>query len=412
MEFPEHGGRLLGRLRRQRELGFLCDCTVLVGAARFPAHRAVLAACSVYFHLLYRDAPAGGGHTVRLSGDIVTAPAFRRLLDFMYEGRLDLRSLPVGDVLAAARYLHMSEVVRVCKGRLGDKDPGLPRPPGPGPAPPAQAPCPPPAWTPDLCPAAGKAQRPQAGVQATLPPGAPKLPPQQPPQSDGALDLSLKPGPRPDPVGRSPSCSQTQQGPRPLVKSERDPRAGPEDSAPRSPLRPPCDPAAQRPAGCPEPAPASRVGTGAPVLDAEPGARAGAQGPGGPLCLCPLCSKLFPSARLLQLHLSAHFREREGTRAPLSPAGTVPTCPLCGKTFSCTYTLRRHERTHSGEKPYACARCGKSFQYAHNLSRHAVVHTREKPHACRWCPRRFTQSGDLYRHVRKFHCGLVRALLL
>ncbi|KAM6201648.1 zinc finger and BTB domain-containing protein 42 [Rhynchocyon petersi] len=349
MEFPEHGGRLLGRLRQQRELGFLCDCTVLVGDARFPAHRAVLAACSVYFHLLFRDRPASGRDAVRLDGDIVTAPAFARLLDFMYEGRLDLRDLPVGDVLAAASYLHMYDIVAVCKRRLREQERGAHNLRTP-----AQK-----AWGPP--PAAGQA----------------------PGDADRALDLSLKPGPRLEPA-RPPRAPQPAPRSRPL------PGAG-------SPLKAePDSPSRQRDGSGPSAAAPQRR---------EP-RRGGAARADGPLGVCPLCCKLFPSAHVLQLHLSAHFRERDGARAPPSP-----TCPLCGKAFSCTYTLKRHERTHSGEKPYTCAQCGKSFQYSHNLSRHAVVHTREKPHACRWCERRFTQSGDLYRHVRKFHCGLVTSLL-
>ncbi|XP_046502931.1 zinc finger and BTB domain-containing protein 42 isoform X1 [Equus quagga] len=423
MEFPEHGGRLLGRLRQQRELGFLCDCTVLVGDARFPAHRAVLAACSVYFHLFYRDRPAGSRDTVRLNGDIVTAPAFGRLLNFMYEGRLDLRSLPVEDVLAAASYLHMYDIVKVCKGRLREKDHALqPETPAPGAEPPGQSPYSLPTWTPELCPAAQKARLPQAGVKAALPPRALGPPPWQAPgESDLALDLSVKPSPRPELVHppfvlQTPPCGQMQPGTQQLVKDEPDSVSEREDSSspqsPHSPLQPPCVPATECQAGGLEPLPVSMADSGQLELDAQRGASRAELGPAGHLCLCPLCSRLFPSAHVLQLHLSGHFRERDGTRARVSPDGAVPTCPLCGKTFSCTYTLKRHERTHSGEKPYTCVQCGKSFQYSHNLSRHAVVHTREKPHACRWCERRFTQSGDLYRHVRKFHCGLVKSLLV
>ncbi|XP_036738353.2 zinc finger and BTB domain-containing protein 42 isoform X1 [Manis pentadactyla] len=371
-----------------------------------------------------RDRPAGGRDTVRLNGDIVTAPAFGRLLDFMYEGRLDLRSVPVEDVLAAASYLHMYDIVKVCKGRLREREQALlrenPAPPG-KPGPPGPPLCPLPAWTPELCPAAQKARLPGTGVKAALPPRALVPPPWQPPgESDRALDLSLKPRPRQEPV--HPLCtlqaaphSQVQQGTPPLVKDEQDSLSGQEGSGPQSPhstLQPPCAPASKGQTVGLEPLPFSGVGSRELEPDAERGARGDERGPSGHLCVCPLCSKLFPSAHMLQLHLSAHFRERDGSRAKLSPDGTVPTCPLCGKTFSCTYTLKRHERTHSGEKPYTCVQCGKGFQYSHNLSRHAVVHTREKPHACRWCERRFTQSGDLYRHVRKFHCGLVRSLLV
>ncbi|KAM8907866.1 zinc finger and BTB domain-containing protein 3 isoform 2-T2 [Spinachia spinachia] len=129
MEFPQHSQRLLSALRSQRQQGFLCDCTVMLGPSRFLAHKAVLASCSPFFHMFFSDSPGllGGNanrSSVTLDSDIVTSAAFSLLLDFVYEGVLRLdESPPVEDVLAAASFLHMNEVVRVCKRRLQRRGP-------------------------------------------------------------------------------------------------------------------------------------------------------------------------------------------------------------------------------------------------------------------------------------------------
>lgn len=55
MEFPWHSGKVLEQLNRQRKQGLLCDCTFVVDGVDFKAHKAVLAACSVYFRTLFLD---------------------------------------------------------------------------------------------------------------------------------------------------------------------------------------------------------------------------------------------------------------------------------------------------------------------------------------------------------------------
>lgn len=55
MEFPCHSGKVLEELNHQRKLGLLCDCTFVVDGVDFKAHKAVLAACSAYFHTLFLD---------------------------------------------------------------------------------------------------------------------------------------------------------------------------------------------------------------------------------------------------------------------------------------------------------------------------------------------------------------------
>lgn len=82
------------------------------------------------------------------------------------------------------------------------------------------------------------------------------------------------------------------------------------------------------------------------------------------------------------------------------------TCLICGREFHYKHVLQNHERTHTGEKPFACPEpnCQKRFTRDHHLKTHMRLHTGEKPYHCNFCDRKFVQVANLRRHLR-VHTG-------
>ncbi|KAF7649299.1 hypothetical protein LDENG_00143720 [Lucifuga dentata] len=119
MEFPCHSGKVLEQLNHQRKLGLLCDCTFVVDGVDFKAHKAVLAACSVYFRTLFLDQK----DVVHL--DISNAAGLGQVLEFMYTAKLSLSPQNIEDVLAVANFLKMQEIVSACSDFQAVENPAV-----------------------------------------------------------------------------------------------------------------------------------------------------------------------------------------------------------------------------------------------------------------------------------------------
>ncbi|XP_035617153.2 zinc finger and BTB domain-containing protein 7B-like isoform X1 [Oncorhynchus keta] len=399
--FPEHSSEILFRLNAQRRAGLLCDLTLTSRGARYPTHRSVMAAVSLYFRGLFgaeegaeagAEAGGGGGFSV-CQLDCVAPDALDALLEFAYTATLTIRSSGMRDVLRGAQLLGIQCVVDACRDILGET--------------------------------AGEVEweMGEERVQA---------------ERERRVERGMKKGSRRKIDRRRVTkveSSHLQPLPhRPNINTHQHPSTPPphpspvQDGAHSHPSTRPPSPEQDE-----HPPTTGQNGERKQGRDAGRGSTAVNGG------------VHWPQERLLAPHpllplsddrLSEDEEEMEGvgnggvpsfTSAPLAEQGvatgaggggrkrksqTPQQCPVCQKIIHGAGKLPRHMRTHTGEKPFECSTCGVRFTRNDKLKIHMRKHTGERPYPCPHCPARFLHSYDLKNHLslhsgaRPFECPL------
>ncbi|TRY57001.1 hypothetical protein DNTS_023918 [Danionella cerebrum] len=116
MDVSSHSLFLLQQLNVQREFGFLCDCTVAIGNVYFKAHRAVLAAFSNYFKMIFIHQSS---ECIKIQPTDIQPDVFSYLLHIMYTGMGPKQPVDQGRLQEGIKFLHAYKLCR----KTGDGGP-------------------------------------------------------------------------------------------------------------------------------------------------------------------------------------------------------------------------------------------------------------------------------------------------
>ncbi|XP_040890170.1 POZ-, AT hook-, and zinc finger-containing protein 1 isoform X2 [Toxotes jaculatrix] len=412
-QVSKHSAEMLHNLNVQRkDGGRFCDVVLRVGEESFPAHKAVLAACSEYFESVFSRQTEGDAKELEMH--TISPKVFKDILDFAYTSRIVVRLECFPELMTAAKFLLMRSVIEICQEVIKQSNVQI------------------------LVPTS-------RGGEASLF------------QATGATELGFPVAPQ-DLVngtgmlvnGQSFANSAQMH----VDGSEDDAAAvlledGGESSVPMlepveglsvSPSTEITGNTLHHDAG----SPGSKRGRGRPK---KAGAAVEAvhfnhspQKDNG-LFPCGTCGKAFTEASRLKNHEAQHGASTGGANnvgdslstasgmSIMSHPGLVENglqlhggltldngrkrertrrhvgCDICGKVFRDVYHLNRHKLSHSGEKPYACHVCGLRFKRKDRMSYHVRSHDGSvgKPYVCQSCGKGFSRPDHLNGHIKQVH---------
>ncbi|KAK2534820.1 Zbtb24 [Columba guinea] len=334
-----HKDIILANFEEQRKKDFLCDITLIVENVHFRAHKALLAASSEYFSMMFVDEGEIGQSIYMLEG--MVADTFGALLEFIYTGCIRASEGSTEQILATAQLLKVNDLVGACTDYQASRSPGnvLPAPANGGTSVAVIA-----SDKKNEDPPKRKRGRPRK-IQSVQ---------EEQPAANPAEDVQLR---------ENNSMQNTQNF---MKKGTAEEETVASEQAP-----------AGKDAEENEPACGSEA---AADLSAEKDENYDPKSEGITQSTQSRYSKrrIRRSIKLKDYKLLGDEDEKgltKRTDGKRKRAGSEARCKDCGKVFKYNHFLAIHQRSHTGQKAFTCDQCGKYFSQKRQLKSHYRVHT-------------------------------------
>uniref|UniRef100_A0A8C1T5G6 Zinc finger and BTB domain containing 24 n=1 Tax=Cyprinus carpio TaxID=7962 RepID=A0A8C1T5G6_CYPCA len=344
-----HKDTILHKFDKLRRRELLCDITLIVEDVHFKAHKALLAASSEYFSLMFTAEDQVSQSVYKLDG--MAAKTFSAVLEFIYSANVSVDESSSEQLLDMARFLDIRDLLKAHEDLQKETS-----------------------AIENVMSAEGDSV--DECIQTKRKRGRPK-------KSLHTQDSSQKEDPETGLPAQTTSESTT-----PLL----DPTSPPRDASDSD-----YDPREDRPRHSKRkikrPVKLKGYRLGDELSESkEPGKRGRKRKYPDTEARCEQCGKVFKNHLFLKIHQRTHTGEK-----PFR-------CSVCGKGFTQKHTLLVHQRMHTGEKPFICTICSKALSTKHSLLEHMNLHAENKSFSCDKCGKSFSQKRQLKSHYR-VHTG-------